>query len=162
MSVFSFPSEVNERAARLVAGVVAVSVVAAIATQSWWVVPLLSLGFWLRVGFGPKVSPLARVAVAVAPRIWPVKPVAGSPKRFAQGIGAVVTAVATVLFLSGVSAAAWALAGVIALFATLEATLAFCAGCWVYGRLQLWGLVSAPVCVDCARVGSLEPTRARP
>jgi Domain of unknown function (DUF4395) len=150
MALFSFPQQVNERAARLVAGVIASVGLLALATQTWWLVPLLSIGFFLRVGWGPRVSPLARFAVAVAPRLWEVKPVTGAPKRFAQGIGAAVTLLATALLASGAIVPGWALIGVLVVFASLEAALSFCFGCWVYGRLQSAGLIAPDVCTNCA------------
>ncbi len=40
------------------------------------------------------------------------------------------------------------------IFATLEAAVPFCMGCWVYGRLQAAGVFPADACVDCAPQGS--------
>jgi hypothetical protein len=150
MALFSFPQQVNERAARLVAAVVATTSLVALLTQAWWLIPLLSAGFFLRVGWGPKVSPLARFAVTVAPKFGPAVLVAGAPKRFAQGIGAAVTLVASVLLATGNATAGWALVSVLVVFATLESALAFCFGCWLFGRLQAAGLVAPDVCTDCA------------
>lgn len=149
MSLFSFPAEVNERAARMVAAVVAATGVATLALQWRWPVAVLALGFLLRVGWGPKLSPLGRFASKVAPRLWEVVPVSGAPKRFAQGIGAVVTLAASALLAVG-SPAGWVLVGLLVVFATLEAALSFCFGCWIYGRLQQHGLIAPDVCVDCA------------
>jgi hypothetical protein len=131
----AFPAQINERAARLVAGAVAVSLVAAALTHTAWLVPALALGFVLRCGWGPRLSPLARLATLLAPRLWTVRLVPGSPKRFAQGVGATSLLAATALLAAGWPAAGWALAGLVAVFATLEATLAFCMGCWIYARL---------------------------
>jgi len=75
----------------------------------------------------------------------PVKPVAGAPKRFAQGIGLAVTSVASALAFGGFLVAADALLGVLVVFATLEAALGFCAGCWLYG------LFARPECAECGR-----------
>lgn len=151
MALFSFPGTVNERAARLVGAVVATTLAAALVTQAWWVVPFMALGFLLRVGWGPRVSPLGRTAVWLAPRFGAAIPVAGAPKRFAQGIGAACTVTATGLFLAGHATAAWAVVGMVAVFATLEASLGFCMGCWLYARLQALGVFPADACVDCAR-----------
>lgn len=149
MTLFSFPSHVNERAARLVATGVVLALAAALLFGFAWLVPLLALGFLLRVGWGPKVSPLARVAVAVAAR-FPSRSVAGAPKRFAQGIGATFSLAASALLFTGHPGAGWRLAGVLLFFATLEATAGFCAGCFAYARLQAWGLFPPDACVDCA------------
>ncbi len=150
MSLFSFPALVNERAARLVATGVASLLVASLALHQTWMVPALAVGFLLRVGWGPKVSPLARTAVRFADRFGEPKLVAGSPKRFAQGIGAACTIAATALYAVGAGTAANAVVGAVVVFALLEATIAFCMGCWIYGQLQRVGLVSPSVCIDCA------------
>lgn len=149
MSLFSFPTEINEHAARLVASAVALVGLIAFATNQPLLIALLAVGFILRVGWGPRFSPLARLAMGVAPRIWTPHPVLGSPKRFAQGVGAVVTVAASTLFYTGFSMPAWSLVGVLIVFASLEASLAFCMGCWVYGRLQVLGLIAPDSCVDC-------------
>ena len=159
MALFSFPSQVNERAARLVAGVVATLAITALALGAWWMVPLLALGFLLRLGWGPKVSPLGRLASTLAPKLWRTVAVSGAPKRFAQGIGAAVTVSASLLFWRGWPTAGWALVGMIALFASLEAGLSFCLGCWLYGHLQRLGVFPPDVCVDCARRLSPEAGR---
>lgn len=149
MSLFSFPTEVNEHAARLVATVVTVTSVIALGLNQPGLIVLLAIGFILRVGWGPRFSPLARLAMGVAPRLWTPHPVLGAPKRFAQGVGAVVTVAASALLFVGFPMAGWSLVGVLIVFATLEASVAFCMGCWVYGRLQILGLIAPDACVDC-------------
>jgi hypothetical protein len=153
MMLFQFPAQVNERAARLVAAAVAGSVLAGWLSGHIWVLPVLAIGFVLRVGWGPRFSPLARLAMAVSRRLWEIRPVAGPPKRFAQGVGALFTLTATVLAGAGHASVAWTVAGVVAIFATLEATVAICVGCWVYARLQAAGLFASEACVNCARGG---------
>lgn len=150
MAFFSFPELVNEYAARLVATVVAGTLVVALATGAWWLVPVLAAGFVLRVGWGPRFSPLARAAMSLAPKLWTVRPVVGAPKRFAQAIGAACTLAATGLHFAGATGPYTALLGVMIVFATLEASIAFCMGCWLYARLQEAGLVAPDACVDCA------------
>lgn len=149
MTLFSFPTQVNERAARLVAAGVVLALTCALLFGLAWLVPLLALGFLLRVGWGPKVSPLARAAVALAARFEP-RPVFGTPKRFAQGIGASFSLAASALLFTGHPRAGWSLVGVLLFFATLEAAVGFCAGCFAYARLQAWGLLPPDACVDCA------------
>lgn len=149
---FRFPEEVNERAARVLAASVATLTVAAILTQSAWLLPILAFGFLLRWGFGPRYSPLARFAVLVAPKLADVRLVAGPPKRFAQAIGATCLVAASGLLLLAQSTSGWALAVLVAVFATLEAALGFCMGCWLYGRLIRLGLVAADRCEACASI----------
>src|SRR5437879_506393 len=126
MALFHFPSQVNERAARLVAAAVAVLLGLAGLLNLPLLVPVMAVGFLLRAGWGPRFSPLARVGSAVAARLGEPLPVPGAPKRFAQGIGAGCTGVASVLFATGHRAPGWALVGLVALFAALEASVAFC------------------------------------
>src|SRR3954465_15720813 len=92
MAVFGFPSTVNEKAARTVAGVVAIAGIVALATGADWLLIPLAYGFIARVLGGAAPGPLARFATRVAaPRLGPPKDVAGPPKRFAQGMGATIT-----------------------------------------------------------------------
>ncbi len=161
MSFFSFPAQVNEYAARCVAtGVIATLAVAAIFDQPW-LFAVLAVGFLLRVGWGPRFSPLARLAMAIAARVWTPKPVTGAPKRFAQGIGATCMISSTALFFTGHAVAAWSLAGLVAVFAFLEASIAFCMGCTIYAQLQRWGVFPPDACVDCAPNAALSMPRAR-
>ena len=152
--LFTFPERVNENAARFVAGfVVAIGVVVvAVGPPVFFLIPLLSVGFLLRVLAGPKLSPLALFVTKIllpALRIQ-TKLVAGAPKRFAQGIGFVVTAAASVLaFVVGNVVAVYAFVGVLLIAASLEAFIGFCLGCWMYGWLVRWGLIKEPTCESC-------------
>ena len=86
--LFSFPNPVNEKAARVVAGVVLLTVVVILATGAHWLLIPLTYGFWARVLTGPTLSPVGWTAQnVIAPRLGPRKPVPGPPKRFAQGMG---------------------------------------------------------------------------
>jgi Domain of unknown function (DUF4395) len=150
-TLLSFPNPVNEVAARVVAGGVVVMAVAALALRQPWLLLPLAYGFVARVLAGPRLSPLGLLATrVVAPRLGPPKLVAGPPKRFAQGIGAVVTVSGTVLhFGFGLAGAAYVLLGVIAVAATLESVLAFCIGCQVFGLLMRRGVIPEEVCERC-------------
>src|SRR5438477_13046429 len=98
--LFSFPSPVNEKAARVVAGVVLATVIVILATGAYWLLIPLAYGFWARVLTGPTLSPLGWTAQNVlAPALGAKKPVPGPPKRFAQGMGAVFSTAALVLAL---------------------------------------------------------------
>src|SRR5579884_1217926 len=91
-SLFAFPNPVNEKAARVVAGVVLVVAIITVATGFYWLLIPLAYGFWARVLTGPTLSPLGWTAQnLIAPRLGKKKPVPGPPKRFAQGIGAAVS-----------------------------------------------------------------------
>lgn len=161
--VFSFPHPVNEVAARLVAAQVVLLVAAILVFRSPWLLAFLVYGFLARVLTGPTLSPMGLVATRVlVPALKvPRREVAGPPKRFAQGIGLIFSAVAAVLWI-GLGQPGWAMAvlGVLGAFAVLEALLGFCAGCFVFGYLMRWGLVPDQTCARCnnlalGRPGSL-------
>jgi hypothetical protein len=156
MTLPSFPERVNERAGRLVAGTVALSLAGAWLAGRSWMIVALSLGFVLRWGWGPRFSPLGRVAAWIAPRLWDVRLVAGPPKRFAQGIGALCLLGASALLLAGWNSLAWGVAGLVAVLASLESAFGFCMGCWLYGRMREHRGAPA-LCEDC-----VVPRRARP
>jgi hypothetical protein len=151
--LFSFPNPVNETSARLVAAVVAVLAVVAVAFQQGWILPVLAYGFLARALTGPKLSPLALVATrVVTPRLHVAHRYSPGPaKRFAQSIGAVFTMTATLLwYAAGQHTPALALAGVIALFASLESGFGLCVGCKAFFLGMRLGLVPSSVCEDCA------------
>jgi hypothetical protein len=153
-NVFSFPHPVNEKAARVVAGAVMVVALVTLATSAYWLLVPLAYGFWARVLTGPTLSPLGQFATRVAaPRLGDPKYVAGPPKRFAQGMGAVITTTAAILALAfGASTAADALLVALVAAAGLESILAFCLGCRIFGLLIRAGLVPDDICVECANL----------
>lgn len=159
-SLLSFPNPVNETSARLVAGSVGVLAVVTIAFQQGWLIPVLAYGFVARALTGPTLSPLGQLATRVVTPRLPVRHryAPGPAKRFAQSIGAAFTLTATVLFYAaGSHVAAFALLGVLAVFASLEAALGVCVGCRVFYLGIRVGLVPASVCEDCARVLARDP-----
>ena len=152
-TVFAFPNPVNEYAARITAGLVVLLAVVTLLTAWGWGLVALAAGFWLRVLFGPRISPLALLSVKVlAPRLGPAKLVPGPPKRFAQGIGAALTSAAVVLFFTGFQPAAWVLLALLIVAASLESFVGFCLGCAIFGFLQRRGLVPADVCEACSDI----------
>lgn len=160
-SFFSFPNPVNELAARTVAAGVVVLAVATLVTQSWIVLAILAAGFLGRVLAGPRLSVLGWLAQRViAPRLGAPRLVPGPPKRFAQGIGATLTVGALVAYASGAATVAWVLVGLVVVAATLESALAFCLGCWIFGRLQSVGLIPESVCEACNDIRLRQPASA--
>jgi hypothetical protein len=149
--LLSFPNPVNEKAARVVAGVVLVAAVVVLATSAYWLLVPLAYGFWARVLTGPKLSPLGRLATAVvAPRLGQPKHVPGPPKRFAQGIGAALTTVAAVAALAfGAHTLADVLLGMLVVAAGLESLAGYCLGCQAFGLLMRIGVVPESVCLEC-------------
>jgi hypothetical protein len=151
--MFSFPRTVNEKAARVVAGCVAlVALVALLASAQWLLIPL-ALGFWARVLTGPKLSPFALLATrVVAPRLGPPKEVSGPPKRFAQGMGAAITTLGSLAWLLGLGTVADVLLAMLVVAATLESVFAYCLGCQIFGLLMRAGVVHEDVCAECADI----------
>ncbi len=149
-ALFRFPNPVNEKAARVVAGLVVLLSAAVLATGSPWLLGLLAAGFLARVAAGPRFSLFGRLATqVVAPRLGPAVLVPGPPKRFAQAIGATLSTAALISLLAGAPTAAWALVAMITVAATLESVFALCLGCVAFGRLQALGVIPASVCEAC-------------
>jgi uncharacterized protein DUF4395 len=151
--MFSFPNPVNEKAARVVAGVVMVVALVALATAAYWLLVPLAYGFWARVLTGPTLSPLGRFATRVAaPRLGAPKYVPGPPKRFAQGMGAAFTTTAAILWLAGATTGADILLALLAGAAALESILAFCVGYQIFALLMRTGLIPESVCLECSQL----------
>src|SRR3954469_19286562 len=130
--LFSFPNPVNETSARIVAGTVAVLAVVTVAFQQGWLLPVLAYGFVARALTGPTLSPLGLLATrVVTPRLRVAHRYSPGPaKRFAQAIGAVFTVTAALLYYAADQhVAAYALVGVIVVFASLESVFGLCVGC---------------------------------
>ena len=149
--VFGFPNPVNETSARIVAtGAVFMSVAFVVLGEAWILVPL-TYGFLARVLTGPRLSPLGWLATKViTPRLtFRHKLVAGQPKRFAQGIGAVFSVSASVLWLLDLQTASRVVIAMLAVAASLEAFVGFCLGCAIFARLMRWGVIPESVCKEC-------------
>ena len=146
-----FPNPVNEKAARVVAAGVALLSLIALATGWYWILPVLAVGFWLRVVTGPKLSPMGQLATKViAPLLGPPREVPGPPKRFAQTIGAVMTSLGTILvFGFGLEAGGTVILLMMAAFATLEAAAGICVGCQMFRLLMKAGVIPEEVCEAC-------------
>lgn len=152
--LFSFPNPVNEVSARLVAGGVLLMGIATIAFDLKWMTAVLAYGFIARVLTGPSLSPLGQLVTRVVTPRLPLspKPVAGPPKRFAQGVGVLFTVTALILTLTGHWTAARVVLAMLIVAATLEAVFAFCLGCKVFALLMRAGVVPAEVCERCNNI----------
>lgn len=150
-----FPDPVNEVAARLVAGGVAVVAATAVVTGWQWLGVPLAYGFVARALSGPRFSPWALLVTrAVVPRLGlPERPVPGPPKRFAQAIGATLTTLAAAAWLvAGSNVVTAGLLATVVAAATLEAAFAFCIGCRLFAALVRLGWLPATVCEACADI----------
>jgi hypothetical protein len=159
--LISFPNPVNEVAARLVAAGVVVQCVAFLVTGWGWLLVPLAYGFVARVLTGPRLSPLGRLVTAVVVPRLPVaaRPIPGPPKRFSQGIGAVLSITAAVAWLLGVPLVGYVGVALILVAATLESVFALCLGCKIFAVLMRIGVIPASVCAECGdlskRLGAL-------
>jgi hypothetical protein len=161
-SLFTFPNPVNEVSARLVAGGVLILSAAAITLDQPWLIAVIAYGFLARVLTGPKLSPLGQLVTRVVTprRNLPPKLVAGPPKRFAQGIGAVVSVTAAVLTLGfGLHTEAYLVMGALIVAAGLESIFAYCLGCKLFSALMRVGVIPDSVCADCADIWNRQPAR---
>ena len=148
---FPFPHPVNETSARTVAaGAVVMSATFAATGAAWILIPL-TYGFVARVTTGPALSPLGLLATKViTPRLnVQHRFVAGPPKRFAQFVGVLFSATASVLWLLDLGTAARIVAAMLAGAAFLESAFAVCLGCIMFGWLIRWGVVPERICEQC-------------
>jgi hypothetical protein len=153
--LFSFPNPVNEVSARLVAGGVVVLGVVTLVFDQPWLLLVLAYGFVARVATGPTLSPLGTLATRVLTPRLPFAPkyVAGPPKRFAQGIGATLSAGAVIAYYGFASlGVAYGLVGLILVAATLESVFAICLGCKVFAVLIRRGLIPEEICERCNNI----------
>ena len=153
--LFSFPHPVNDVAARMVAGMVVLLSSALILFQLPWLLFFLAYGFLARVATGPTLSPMGLLATRVLVPLLgnPVRPVAGPPKRFAQAVGLGFSTTALLLYyVFGLPVAAYSVLGGLVFFASLEAVLGFCTGCFVFGYLMRWGLIPQETCEKCSNL----------
>jgi hypothetical protein len=154
-NLFDFPSVVNEKAARVVAGCVLILSAITLATGFYWLAALMAVGFALRVGWGPRFSPLAKLATRViAPRLGDEKPVPGPPKRFAQSMGLVITTGTAAFGLAGLTTVAGILLVFMLIATTLESIFAICLGCEIFGLLMRIGVIPERICIECANLAA--------
>lgn len=154
--LLNFPTEVNDTSARIVAtGAVLMAAGYAITGWAWLLLPL-TYGFLARVASGPTFSPLARLATQVITPRLPGRHriVPGPPKRFAQGIGALFSVTASVLFLLDLGTASRWVAAALAGPAFLEAAFGFCVGCKMFAGLMKIGVIPESVCVECSDISA--------
>jgi hypothetical protein len=155
--VFAFPNPVNEYSARITAGLVValslVTLVTGLLTGFGWGLGAIAVGFWLRLLFGPRISPFGILSVKVlTPLLGKTRLVPGPPKRFAQGLGAAMSTAAAILLAAGLAPAAWILLAVLIAAASLESFAGFCLGCAIFGFLQRRGLIPENICEACNNI----------
>jgi hypothetical protein len=152
--LFSFPDPVNEVSARLVAAGVVIMSAVTLATGTRWLVYVITYGFVARVLTGPTLSPLGQLVTRVVTPRLPVgaRPVPGPPKRFAQGIGLVVTGAAAAFTAMGLWGGAQIALGLIIVAALLESAAGYCLGCKGFALLMRAGVIPDSVCERCGDI----------
>jgi hypothetical protein len=153
--LFTFPDPVNETAVRVTATGVATLAVLSLTFQQPELLVVIAYGFLARVATGPRLSPLALLSTRViTPRLpGPHRFVAGQPKRFAQGLGAAGSIAAVICYYGfGWHLAAWTLATMMVLLATLEAAFRICVGCMLYAALIRRGVIDGRSCPECSDI----------
>jgi len=153
-ALFSFPNPVNEVSARLVAAGVVVMSLLTISLNLKWATAVIAYGFVARVLTGPSLSPLGQfVTRIVTPRLHLAeRPVAGPPKRFAQGIGVGFSVTALALTILGYWGAAQIVLALLATAAVLESAFGLCLGCKAFAVLMRLGVVPQEVCERCNNI----------
>jgi hypothetical protein len=152
---FSFPNPVNEVAVRITAGGVLTMAILLLATRQPWILLVLAYGFVARTLAGPRISPMALLSTRVIVPHLPLAPkyTPGPPKRFAQSLGAAMTVVGSILaFGFGLTVAAYAVAGILVLFAGLESVGGYCVGCKIFSLLMATHVIPESVCEECANI----------
>ena len=150
-ALFSFPNPVNEISARLVAAMVAMLTIATLLTEHQFVAGFLLYGFIARVATGPTLSPMGLIATKIIVPAFgnPTKLVAGPPKRFAQTIGLIFSAIAFVMLLLDFILVFKITLSILVIFALLESVVGFCAGCFVFNYLMKWKIIPQSICESC-------------
>jgi hypothetical protein len=108
------------------------------------------------------LSPLGQLVTRVITPRLPLaeRPVAGPPKRFAQGIGVVFSVSALILTGLGFWGAAQIVLALLATAALLESAFGLCLGCRAFALLMKAGVVPADVCLRCNDIWSNVPGTA--
>ena len=151
MKKINRPYRVSENVVRGVALQVFILSLTSIFTGSAIPVIALLIDFSIRVFLLPLYSPLVWVSRKI---IVPIvgfrrKQVVFKPKRFAAGIGLLMSATALFFNLSEMVIPFEITLGILVLFSFLEAIFKFCAGCKIFSLLMRLGLVSEDECPDC-------------
>lgn len=136
-------TRIDPRAPRFNQGVVGVLALAAFVGKVPLLLPFLALALAAGAFLGPQANPLAllwrHVLVPALKLGAPARLKDAAPVRFAQGVGFVFLAAASVALLGfGLALVGWALALLVAALALLAAITDICVGCEIYSLLARW------------------------
>ncbi len=130
---------VNEKVVRCNALLTILLVATAIFLESHLLLLLLVADFYVRAFTTLRTSPLTYISMNIV--LWlklELKTIDKAPKIFAARLGFLMSLTILVLFLGGLLNAALGVAGILSLFALLELTIGFCAGCYIYSFVLVW------------------------
>lgn len=140
---------IDERAPRFNQVVVGLGSLLAVLTGWWWLLALLAVQLALGLSLGRRwCLPCVFYFEVVQPRVGEGRLEDSRPPRFANIVGLVVLAVASLAYALGLDTAGAALGLLVAALALLAATTGFCAGCTAYKvgyRLTGRRFVSCPL-----------------
>ena len=130
---------IDPRGQRFGAGVSAIVLLIAVATDSPWMVALALLSIGTSAAFGLRYSIYGAIwrRLARALSLPPTTPEHEYPPRFAQTLGSVVLTLSLVAFVLGQPTIGWILALAVAGLQTLLAVTGYCLGCRLY-FLRWW------------------------
>jgi hypothetical protein len=130
---------IDPRGHRFGAGVSAVILAVAIASQQPWLVLLVALSIGMSAALGMRYSVYGMVwrrLVRIA-GLGAVEPEHEYPPRFAQVLGTTALTIGLLAFAAGVPAVGWLMAVGVAALQTLLAATGYCLGCRLY-VLRWW------------------------
>ena len=122
---------IDERVARIVGAIVAITVGLYLRFPHWAWLLILTLDFLAR-SVRRKWSPYARLACLPVALMGPSTPVDAAPKQFAAKIGLLMSAAALLLHASGLILWAKGVMTIMLLCALPEALFGYCVGCKFY------------------------------
>jgi hypothetical protein len=125
---------IDPRGHRFGAGLSAILLIAAFATNTPWLVGLSLLSIATSAAFGLRYSIYGAIwrRIAKALSLPKVEPEHEYPPRFAQVLGSVALTLALICFALGVTPLAWVFTLAVAALQTLLATTGYCLGCRLY------------------------------
>ena len=136
MSLTPAPARtIDPRGQRFGAGVSAAVLALAFVLGLPWLVALVGLNLLVSAAFGTRfflpgrLWPAVRSAFKLGP---PAEPEHEYPPRFAQALGGVALAVASLAFLLGATTLGWVFTGAVIALQTLLAATGICIGCRLY------------------------------
>jgi hypothetical protein len=125
---------IDPRGQRFGAGVSVVILVIAFATGWFPLASLVGLNLLVASAFGTRLFLPGRAwpIIRSALKLGPTEPEHEYPPRFAQALGGIFIALATILYAAGITLGGWLLVGAVAALQTLLAATGICVGCKLY------------------------------